>query len=100
MNVDDVTAPRVPLVSLPAASRTGTATGTADHHQNIRTGCTARNNASVMATSGSAAQSASTLSVEGVFAPATVSGSGPLDEAKADDSTKSKSKQISKVQGK
>ena len=57
-----------------------------------------------MTTIGSAAQSASTMSVEGVFAPATVSGSGeitagdtPLDEARADDSTKLKSKCISKA---
>ena len=104
MNVDDVTAPRVPLVSLPAASRTGTATGMAVHHQNIRTGCTARNNASVVTTIGSAAQSASMMSAEGVFASATASGSReitagdtPLDEARADDSTKSKSKRISKA---
>ena len=104
MNVDDVSTPRVSLVSLPATSRTVAATDTAGHRQNIRTGCTARNNASVMATSGSAAQSASTLSVGGVFAPATASGSGeitagdnPSDEAKADDSAKSRSKRITKA---
>merc|ERR1711982_72404 len=57
-----------------------------------------------MATSGSAAQSASTLSVGGVFAPATASGSGeitagdnPSDEATADDSAKSRSKRITKA---
>merc|ERR1711982_291366 len=54
-----------------------------------------------MATSGSAAQSASTLSVGGVLASATASGSGeitagdnPSDEATADDSAKSRSKRI------
>ena len=96
MNVDDVSTPRVSLVSLPATSHTVTATDTAEHRQNIRTGCTARNNAGVMATIGSAAQSASMMSAEGVLASATASGSReitagdtPLDEAKADDSTKS-----------
>ena len=99
MNVDDASTPRVSLVALPAPSRTGTATGTAERHQKVCPGCTAWNNASVTTTIGSAAQSVSTMSVEGVFAPATASGSGeitagdtPLDEARADYSTKSKSK--------
>ena len=104
MNVDDVSTPQVSLVALPAPSRTGTATGTAEHHQNVRTGYTARNNASVTTTIGSAAQSVSTLSVEGVLAPATASGSGeitagdtPSDEATADVSAKPRSKRITKV---
>ena len=97
MNVDDVSTPQVSLVALPAPSRTGTATGTAERHQNVRTGCTAQNNASVTTTIGSAAHSVSTMSVEGVLAPATASGSGeitagdtPLDEVRADDSSKTK----------
>ena len=104
MNVDDVSTPQVSLVALPAPSRTGTATGTAEHQQNVRTECTAQNNASVTTTIGSAALSTSMMSVEGVLAPAAASGSGeitagdaPLDEARADDSTKSKSKRISKA---
>ena len=104
MNVDDVSTPQVSLVALLAPSRTGTATGTAEHQQNVRTGCTAQNNASVTTTIGSAALSTSMMSVEGVLAPATASGSGeitagdtPLDEVRADDSSKSKSKRISKA---
>ena len=57
-----------------------------------------------MTTIGSAAQSASMMSAEGVFASVTASGSReitagdtPLDEVKADDSTKLKGKRITKA---